>query len=181
MKEKLLVEAKKTKIFKVVSKIDDRGIGFNPVGINSVDWVTMIVEKNGQFLMERQLRYGLMKVCEEFPSGMIERYEEPIDAAVRELAEETGIAVEKADVRYLGKFAANPAFMNNYMHYFYVNLDNSNYIENQPNFDEHEQISSFWKDRDQVIKDYMVSNTSVFMAGAFWLMCYDQIQNENIK
>lgn len=174
MKEKLLIDAKKTRIFKVVSKIDDGSIGFNPVGINSPDWVTIIVEKNKQFLMEKQLRYGLMKECEEFPCGMVEKNEKPIYAAKRELEEETGIKVELSNIKYLGKFAANPAFMNNYMHYFYVNLDECDYDVGETHLDEHEKIVSYWKDKDIAIIDYMSSGTSVFMAGALWALCYSQ-------
>lgn len=177
MKEKRLIDPKKTRIFEVVTKIDDGKIGFNPVGINSPDWVTIIVEKSGRFLVEKQLRYGLMKQCEEFPCGMVEKNEKPIKAAIRELAEETGIKIKTSDLNYLGKFAANPAFMNNHMHYFYVNLDNCGYEIGDTKLDEHEKLITYWKDKDAFIYDFMKSNDSVFMAGALWLICYNQIQS----
>lgn len=78
----------------------------------------------------KQLRFGTMKEYVEFPCGVVEHDEDPHDAAIRELAEETGIKViDKSDMTYLGKLAANPGFMTNYMHYWAVNLDNVAYEE----------------------------------------------------
>lgn len=167
MKETLI---KHTPIFDLVEKQDNGTIGFNPVGVNAPDWITMIVEKGGKFLVVKQLRYGLMKECEEFVAGQVEPNEDPKVTAVRELAEETGIKVDITDVCYLGKLAANPAFMSNHMHYFYVNLDVTEYDEGKTSFDEHEKITHYWKDKKAVVADYMQAHTSVFMAGAFFLM-----------
>ena len=87
--EKLIAH---TPIFDLVKKQDEMNtIGFDPVGINSTDWIIIIVEQNGQWLMVKQLRYGLMQECEEFCSGMIDEGEHPRLAARRELEEETEI------------------------------------------------------------------------------------------
>lgn len=167
MEEKLLNH---TPIFDLVEKHDDGRIGFNPVGVNSPEWVTVIVESDNQWLMVRQLRYGLMKYCEEFCCGMVETGEDPRVAARRELREETGYEIPLNQIAYLGKFAANPAFMNNYMHYFYVNLDSVEYNKLSPEFDEHEKLQTYWKDKKLVKADFLNSNGSVFMAGAMSLM-----------
>jgi ADP-ribose pyrophosphatase len=45
---------------------------------------------DGTVLMERQFRYPLHKVFIEFPAGKIDRGEDPLLAARRELEEETG-------------------------------------------------------------------------------------------
>lgn len=167
MKEKLIA---RTPIFDLVEKQDDGTIGFNPVGINSKDFITMIVEKNGQFLVVKQRRHGLNENCEEFVAGLVESGEDPKVTAVRELAEETGIKVDISDVCCIGKLASNPAFMNNYMHYFYVNLDGIKYEKGETSFDEHEKITHHWKNKKAVVADYMQAHVSVFMAGAFFLM-----------
>ena len=81
--EKLIAH---TPIFDLVKKQDEMNtIGFDPVGINSTDWIIIIVEQNGQWLMVKQLRYGLMQECEEFCSGMVDDGEYPRLAAHREL------------------------------------------------------------------------------------------------
>ena len=167
----------KTPIFTLVRKPDPDGdIGFEPVGINSPDWVTVIAEKDGKFLMVKQLRYGLMKEFEEFPCGMVEKDEEPIFAAQREMLEETGIKVELQSLKKIGCFAANPAFMSNHMHYFYVNLKTDvdgipiNYQLGEQHLDEHEKLKVYWKDKIDVMKKMPERKCSSLMAGALYLL-----------
>lgn len=154
--------------------------GFKPVAIKSPDWATVIAHKDGMLLMVNQLRYGTMKRYDEFPCGMVEPNESAQDAAERELKEETGIAVtagigEHDVFQYLGSFAANPAFMTNHMHYFYVDLDKHNYTATLQHLDEHEQIDVLWKSKDDVVDDMMRSNCSSLMAGAIMLLMRNKL------
>lgn len=48
------------------------------------------VFEDGSVLMERQFRYPVDQVIDELPAGKLDADESPIDAAKRELAEETG-------------------------------------------------------------------------------------------
>lgn len=55
------------------------------------DWINVIaITEDGQFVMEKQYRHGLGKTCYELPAGVIEEGETPLQAAKRELQEETG-------------------------------------------------------------------------------------------
>ncbi len=55
------------------------------------DWVNVIaITKDGKFVLERQYRHGLGETRYEIPAGVIEEGEQPVDAAKRELYEETG-------------------------------------------------------------------------------------------
>lgn len=161
----------RTPIFDLVKKTVPN-LDFHPVGINSKDWVTMIVRYDDDFIMVKQLRYGLMKDQIEFPCGMIEDDEEPIDAGIRELKEETGIELlNKDQIQYLGRFAANPAFMNNYMHYFYVDLTTAQFVQLDPARDEHEKLSVEFINRQDVIANILDTENnenSVFMG----IACY---------
>ena len=55
------------------------------------DWVNVIaITEDGKFVMERQYRHGLGRTCYEIAAGVIEEGETPLQAAQRELMEETG-------------------------------------------------------------------------------------------
>jgi ADP-ribose pyrophosphatase len=55
------------------------------------DWVnTIAITKDGQFVFVRQYRYAIGKTVNELCAGVVEEGESPVDAAKRELLEETG-------------------------------------------------------------------------------------------
>ena len=165
--EKLLAH---TPIFDLVEAPEIEA-GFKPVKVKSPDWVSVIAEKDGKFLVVMQRRHGLNKEFEEFPCGMVEDGEDIIAAGLRELAEETGYrAVDNGSVHYLGKLAANPAFMTNYMHYLYVNFDNAAYVKGTTQLDEHEHLTSYWIDKHSAFEHFIASNGSALMGGA-WMLC----------
>ena len=124
--------------------------GLKPIKINAPDWVSIMVENEGRLLVEKQFRYGANDFIEEFPCGMVEKDEDPLDAVVRELEEETGIKLlDKTDIVKLGQTNPNPAFMTNMMHYFYVNLDYAKWIQNEQKLDEHEELECYWRAKDR--------------------------------
>lgn len=91
------------------------------VEIKSPDWVVAIpwFLKDGvpYFIMEEQFRHGSESVTREFPAGLVEKGEKDIEAAKRELMEETGIA---GNFIRLGKVCPNNAFMSNRQSFFLV-------------------------------------------------------------
>ena len=55
------------------------------------DWVnTIAITKDGKFVFVRQYRYAIGKTVNELCAGVVEKGEDPMDAAKRELMEETG-------------------------------------------------------------------------------------------
>lgn len=146
----------KTAIFNVVSGPKEPN-GLNPIKIAAPDWVTIIVRREGKLLVEKQRRYGTDSVVEEFPCGTVEKGENPADAAVRELAEETGFRLRTAPVK-IGCVSPNPAFMMNKMHYFFIDLDTAVYDMGDTMPDEHEDIKTMWVD-ELMFKDRIMSKT----------------------
>ena len=146
VRDKDIKELLTTPIFDVV-RGPETDTGLKPILVNAPDWISIMVMKEGKLLVEKQLRYGANDYVEEFPCGMVEKGEDPLDAAVRELEEETGIKLlDKTEVVKLGQTNPNPAFMTNMMHYFYVNLDRAKHEIVDQKLDEHERIELSWRD-----------------------------------
>lgn len=81
------------------------------------DWVNIIaITENGEFVMERQYRHGLDKTCYEIAAGVVENGETPLEAARRELEEETGYG--GGDWKELMLISGNPSTTNNLTHCF---------------------------------------------------------------
>ena len=76
-----------------VARLPDGRINNEYYVLEYPDWVNVIaITKDGQVVLERQYRHGLGKTCYELPCGVIEAGETPLEAAKRELLEETGYA-----------------------------------------------------------------------------------------
>ena len=93
---------------------------------------------------------------------------------IRELREETGIKIlDESQIKYLGKYAANPAFMNNFMYYYYINLDTAEFCQVETEFDEHEDLTSDFVDISEFesrIENCDPGSASVFMATGMHLV-----------
>lgn len=79
------------------------------------DWVNVVARTpEGRLVLVRQFRFGSNALSLEVPGGVMEKGEEPVQAGVRELLEETGYGGGKASL--LGSVLPNPAIMDNRCH-----------------------------------------------------------------
>lgn len=85
--------------------------------LESVDWVNVVaVAEDGDCVMIRQFRFGVGYTTLEVPGGMVDPGEDPLAAARRELAEETGYS--GGTWHYLGAVEPNPAFHDHLCHHY---------------------------------------------------------------
>ena len=76
-----------------VTELPDGRVNHEYYVLEYPDWVNIIaITKEGRMVLERQYRHALGKTCYELPCGVIEKGETPLEAAKRELLEETGFA-----------------------------------------------------------------------------------------
>jgi len=80
-------------------------------------WVNVIaVTDEGQFVMVRQYRHGLGAIGTELCAGVVEEGEEPLEAAKRELWEETGYSGGHWELQCV--ISGNPSTTNNLTYCF---------------------------------------------------------------
>ena len=102
--------------------------------IEAVDWVNVLaLTADRQVVLLKQYRPGIDRVCLEIPGGMVDPGEQPVEAAVRELLEETGYGGGTAEI--LASVAPNPAIQNNFLHTVLVS-DVTKLAEPKPEGDE---------------------------------------------
>lgn len=77
-----------------------------------------VVAQNGEgrLLMVRQFRYPVGKALLEIPAGKIEKGEDPLLCAARELTEETGY--EAGEMKHLLSFFSTPGFSDEILHVY---------------------------------------------------------------
>jgi ADP-ribose pyrophosphatase len=78
--------------------------------------VAMAITESNEVVLVKQYRHPLKEVLLELPGGFIDKSEQPQQAILRELKEETGYTFNSC--HYLGITALNPGLLDNYTHMF---------------------------------------------------------------
>ncbi|MBQ8146106.1 MAG: NUDIX hydrolase [Clostridia bacterium] len=74
------------------------------------------VTDEGEVIMVRQFRYAFNQVLLEVPAGKLEPNEDPLDAALRELEEESGVVASK--VEHIGEIYTTVAIIDEKIHVY---------------------------------------------------------------
>ena len=92
-----------------------RGTERDFVVVRAPDWVNVLaLTPDGRLVLVRQFRFGIDAFSLEIPGGVMEVGEDPVEAGLRELREETGFTGMRA--RLLGSVHPNPAIQSNRCH-----------------------------------------------------------------
>lgn len=94
------------------------------------------VTDDGQVVFVNQFRYALGKVTLEVPAGKLEKGEDPLEAALRELSEETGLSAKT--VVPMGELYTTPALIDEVI-YMYIATDLS---QGEQHLDEDEFVNT---------------------------------------
>ena len=141
------------------------------------EWVNVIaITKDGQMVMERQYRHGAGLTAYELPCGVVESGEDPLDAAKRELEEETGYGGGRWSK--LMELYPNPGSQTNVSH-SYLALDVEK-IGDQ-HLDSTEELEVYLLDQDYV-KELVLNNQIVqaLMVGPLYkFFCEKFIQSRD--
>ena len=109
-------------------------------------WVNVIAEtEEGDIILERQYRHGLDIVSTEICAGVMEEGETPLEAAQRELEEETGYT--GGEWKEIMTVAPNPGVMDNLCHCFYAKGVKKN---SEQHLDDTEDIDVFLCPKQEV-------------------------------
>lgn len=117
-------------------------------------------------VLVRQFRYPINELSLELPAGKLERGEDPLQAAHRELAEETGYAAGKME--FVMSFYSTPGFSDERMHlYLATDLQAG---EPQPDDDEFVDCLTFDRSTlSRMIRDGALVDAKTLVGLLWWL------------
>lgn len=127
-----------------------------------------VVARNdaGEIILVKQYRYSVKDLIWEIPAGKLEKGEDPLLCAKRELAEETGLVAEKW--LHLSTFYTTPGFSDEIM-YLYL-AENLKEESRNPDDDEFIEIGKFTCDElRKMITENKIKDAKT-MVGLLWVL-----------
>ncbi|WP_078545923.1 NUDIX hydrolase [Litchfieldia alkalitelluris] len=130
------------------------------------------VTKEDRILMVRQYRKPMERVMVEIPAGKLEKGEEPIVTAARELEEETGYVCEK--LTPLISFYTSPGFADELVHLYVA--ENLQKKENAASLDEDEFVDLLEVTLEEALD--LLDKREIYDAKTAYAIQYLQLQRK---
>jgi len=172
-----LISSKQDKSYRIFSLRTDRAISprtgheYNFFVLESSSWINVIpLTPQNEVVLIRQYRHGIREVTLEIPGGLVETNDTPVEAAKRELSEETGY--QSSEMIFLGSVHPNPAILNNQCFTF---LAKDVFIAGEQQQDEKEDIEVFLRPLTEIprlIREGEISHSLVLAAFYRFFMEY---------
>jgi ADP-ribose pyrophosphatase len=112
---------------------DSGNEGIREVAVHPGGAVVVAVKDKGKIIFVKQFRYPLERSLIELPAGKLEKNEDPMKCAIRELEEETGYKTGK--IEKLGSIFTTPGFCTEELHiYLAKDLEAGNHNREEGEF-----------------------------------------------
>lgn len=135
-------------LFEMECFLPSKNMHHNFYSLHYYNWANVFaLTEDNKVILVKQHRMGKNMVTTEVPAGAIDEGENPEDAAIRELLEETGY--QAGNIHLLKKIAVNPALQDNTNYSFIAT--NCKKVQ-EVNFDDPEEIDMVLRDKDLVFK-----------------------------
>ncbi len=168
---------KDTKVFKTpifslhqVDLIPDKSEQQVPFYVlNAPEWINIIaLTPENEVILVEQYRAGIHQPTLEIPGGMVDHGENPIEAAKRELLEETGYISE--NWKKIGEASSNPAILSNFTHIYLA--ENCQKIQDQQTDGNEDILVHIFPVTDflRLVKNGTVHHSIVLSAVAHYLL-----------
>ena len=126
--------------------------------IEAHNYVNVIaITRDGRFVMEKQYRHAAARMSIEMPSGVMEEGETPLEAAQRELIEETGYG--RGNWTQLMAICENPSSSTNTTYCF---LATDVELVAEPHLDATEDLAVFFATKNELLQ--MLQEGKIFQA-----------------
>ena len=111
-------------------------------------WANVVaITKNNEVVLVKQYRHGVQEVLLELPGGVVDKGEDPLEGAKRELMEETGYSA--GNIIEVGRLYPNPAIQHNTL-YCYLATDVE--LTGEQHLDDAEEIEVQLVPLDELVK-----------------------------